>query len=46
MLQNIETNEGGPFGAVQKMAKKTQVKNTKIAKGGSLVCIQGSGRRF
>ena len=22
VLQNIETNEGGPFGAIQKIAKK------------------------
>ena len=28
------------------MPKKIEVKNTKIAKGESLVCFQGSGRRF
>ena len=45
-------NWRGPFGAIQNllkkshMPKKIQMKNTKIAKGRSLVCFRGSGRRF
>ena len=49
-MQNIVTNEGGPFGAIQKFSKKSLIVpkksgNTTIAKG-SLVCFRGSGRRF
>ena len=41
VLQNIETNEGGPSGAIQKTSKKVPKKSG--AKVGSLVSFQGSG---
>ena len=45
VLQNIETNEGGPFGAIQKISKKGRIVPKKSgAKVGSLVSFQGSGR--
>ena len=44
MLQNIETNEGGPFGAIQKIQKKSHSAEKSGAKVGSLVCFRGSGR--
>ena len=43
VLQNIETNEGGPFGAIQKVSKKSRIVPKK---GGFLVCFRGSGRLF
>ena len=52
LLQNIKIIEGGPFGNNEKFskkshsAKKIEVKNTKIAKGGSFVGFRGSRRRF
>ena len=45
VLQNIERNEGGPFGAIQKISKKSRVVPKKSgAKVGSLVCFRGSRR--
>ena len=45
MLQKIETNGGGPFGAIQKNSKKSRIVPRKSgAKVGSLVCFRGSGR--
>ena len=44
VLQNIETNEGRPFGGIQKsriVPNKIRVKNTK----GGVLCFRGSGRR-
>ena len=47
MLQNIETNEGGPSGAVQKTSKKSRIVPKKSgAKVGSSVCFRGCGRLF
>ena len=51
MFQNIKKSEGGSknqkiFGKSLIVPKKTQVKNTQIAKVGTLSCFQGSGRRF
>ena len=47
MLQNIETNEGGPSGAIQKTSKKSCIVPKKSgAKVGSLVCFRGCGRLF
>ena len=46
VLQNIETNDGGPFGAIQKVSKSLIVPKKSGAMGGSLVCFQGSGRLF
>ena len=43
VLQNIETNEGGPFGAIQKIQKKSHSAK-KVTKVGSLVCFRASGR--
>ena len=37
VLQNIETNEGGPFGAIQKVSKKSHSAEKSGAMGGSLV---------
>ena len=37
VLQNVETNEGGPFGAVQKVSKKSHSAEKKWGYGGSLV---------
>ena len=45
VLQNNETNEGEPFGAIQKISKKSRIVPKKSgAKGGSIVCFRGSGR--
>ena len=45
--QNIETNEGGPSGAIQKTSKKSRIVPKKSgAKVGSLVCFRGCGRLF
>ena len=44
VLQNIETNEGGPSGAIQKTSKKVPKKSG--AKVVSLVCFRGCGRLF
>ena len=30
LLQNIETNEGGPFGAIQKISKKSRIVPKKV----------------
>ena len=46
MLQNIETNEGGPFGAIQKVSKSLIVPKKSGAMWGFLVCFRGSGRLF
>ena len=47
VLQNIETNEGRPFGAIQKISKKSLIVPKKSgAKVGSLVCFRGCGRLF
>ena len=44
VMQKIETNEGGPFGASQKFSKKSRIVPTENgAKVGSLVCFRGSG---
>ena len=40
VLQNIETNEGGPSGAIQKTSKKV------LKKSGAKVCFRGCGRLF
>ena len=40
VLQNIETNEGGASGAIQKTSKKLLKKN------GAKVCFRGCGRLF
>ena len=40
VLQNIETNEGGPSGAIQKTSKKV------LKKSGAKLCFQGCGRLF
>ena len=37
VLQNVETNEGGPFGAIQKVSKKSHSAEKSGAMGGSLV---------
>ena len=45
VLRNIERNEGGPFGAIQKNSKKKSHSAEKSgAKVGSIVCFRGSGR--
>ena len=44
VLQNIETNEGGPSGAIQKTSKKSHSAEKSGAKVGSLVCFRGCGR--
>ena len=52
--QNIETNEGVPFGAIQNFPEKKShspeknpsEKHQENPKGGSLVCCRGSGCRF
>ena len=41
-----ETNEGGPFGAIQKVSKSLIVPKKSGAMGRSLVCFRGSGRLF
>ena len=47
VLQNIETNEGGPSGAIQKTSKKSRIVPKKIgAEVGSLVCFRSCGRLF
>ena len=46
VLQNVETNEGGPFGAIQKVSKSLSVPKKSGTMGGSLVCFQSSGRLF
>ena len=46
VLQNIETNEGGSFGAIQKVSKSLIVPKKSGTMGGSLVCFRGSGRLF
>ena len=46
VLQNIETNEGGPFGAIQKVSKSLIVPKKSGAMGGSFVCFRDSGRLF
>ena len=53
MFQNIKKIEGGAFGTIKKLPKKSlivpkkiQVKNTQIAKVGILSCFQTSGHRF
>ena len=43
VLQNIETNERGPFGAIQEVSKSLSAEKSG-AMGGSLVCFRGSGR--
>ena len=44
VLQNIETNERGPFGAIQKISTKSRIVPKKSeAKVGTLVCFRGSG---
>ena len=51
-LQNIETNEGAPFGAIQKKSKKSHNPKKNLSekhqdsRRGSLVCFRVSGRRF
>ena len=40
VLQNIETNEGGPSGAIQKISKKV------LKKSGAKVCFRGCGHLF
>ena len=44
VLQNIETNEGKPFGAIQKVSKSLIVPKKSGAMWGFLVCFRGSGR--
>ena len=45
VLQNIESNEGGPFGAIQNVSKKkSQSAEKSGAMGGFLVCFRSSGR--
>ena len=46
VLQNIETNEGGPFGPIQKLSKShsTHWAKKSGAMGGSLVCFVFSFR--
>ena len=46
VLQNIETNEGGPFGAIQKVPKSLIVPKKSGAMWGILVCFRGSRRLF
>ena len=46
VLQNIETNQGGPFGAIQKVSKNLIVQKKSGAMWGYLVCFRGSGRLF
>ena len=47
VLQNIETNEGGPSGAMQKTSKESRTVPKKSgAKVGSLVCFRGCARLF
>ena len=38
VLQNIETNEGGPFGAIQKVSKSLIVPKKSGAMGG-ILCV-------
>ena len=54
LLQNIETNEGAPFGR-EKFSRKVYSREKNLsekhqdppnAKGGFLVCFRGSGRQF
>ena len=50
VLQNIGKTKGRPFGAIQKISKKSRIgpkKNPseKHQMGGSLVCFRGSERR-
>ena len=37
VLQNVETDEGGNFGAIQKVSKKSRIVPKKWGYGGSLV---------
>ena len=46
VLQNIETNQGGPFGAIQKVSKNLIVSKKSGAVWEFLVCFRGSGRLF
>ena len=47
VLQNVETNQGGPSGAIQKTSKKSRIVPKKSwANVGSLVCFRGFGRCF
>ena len=46
VLQNIETNEGGPFGAIQKVSKSLIAQKKSGAMVVSLVCFRGCGRLF
>ena len=47
VLQNIETNVGGPSGAIQKLQKSRIVPKKSRAKVKSLVvCFRGCGRLF
>ena len=46
VLQNIETNEGGPSGAIQTLQKKSHSAEKSGAKVGSLVSFRGCGRLF
>ena len=39
VLQNIETNEGGPFGGIQKVSKKSHSAEKKWGYGGILSVI-------
>ena len=46
VLQNIETNQGGLFAAIQKVSKNLIVPKQSGAMWGFLVCFRGSGRLF
>ena len=46
VLQNIETNEGGPFGAIHKVSKSLIVPKKSGAMWRFLVCFRGSERLF
>ena len=44
-VAKYQTNEGGPFDAIQKVSKSLSAEK-KWGNGGSLVCFRGSGRLF